>query len=87
MGVDGDAAAFTSILADKYSATVAQSPYAMGVMGVDACLASVQGKTGIPAKVDSPTFLITKDNAAAAQAAAPKPPATYDNPFAALIGQ
>jgi hypothetical protein len=36
--------------------------------------------------VDSPTFLITKDNAAAAQAAYPKPPAAYDNPFTALIG-
>ena len=86
MGVDGDTAAFTSILAKKYAATVAQSPYAMGVMGVDACLASLEGKTGIPAKVDSPTFLITADNAAAAQAAAPKPPAVYENPFTALIG-
>jgi ribose transport system substrate-binding protein len=86
MGVDGDAAAFTSILASKYAATVAQSPYAMGVMSVDACLAVSLGKT-VPAKVDSPTFLITKDNAAAAQAAAPKPPASYDNPFTALISQ
>lgn len=85
MGVDGDAAAFTSILADKYAATIAQSPYAMGTMGVDACLASLMGKT-VPVNVDSPTFLITKDNAASAQTAYPKPPAPYDNPFSALIG-
>lgn len=87
MGVDGDPAAFTSILADKYAATVAQSPYAMGVMSVDACLASLLGASGIPTKVDAPTFLITKDNAAAAQTAAPLPPGTYTNPFTALIGQ
>lgn len=85
IGLDGDSDAFTSILAGKYAATVAQSPYAMGAMGVDACLASIEGKT-IPATVDSPTFLITKDNAAAAQAMYPKPPAAYDNPFTALIG-
>lgn len=87
MGVDGDPAAFTSILAGKYAATVAQSPYAMGVMSVDACLASLLGASGIPTQVDAPTFLITKDNAAAAQAAAPLPPGTYTNPFTALIGQ
>jgi ABC-type sugar transport system substrate-binding protein len=85
MGMDGNADAFTSILAGHYSATVAQSPYAMGVMGVDACLAANEGKT-VPAQVVSPTFLITKDNAAAAQAKYPLPPDAYNNPFAALIG-
>ncbi len=85
MGTDGNSDAITSIAAGKYAATVAQSPYLMGLMGVDACLASIEGKT-VPATVDSPTFLITKDNAAAALTAYPKPPAAYDNPFTALIG-
>jgi ABC-type sugar transport system substrate-binding protein len=84
MGTDGDTDALASIAANKYTATVSQYPYAMGVMGVEACLAKLQGKS-VPEKVDSPVALIDKDNLAQAQAAAPAPFTPYTDPFTALI--
>jgi ABC-type sugar transport system substrate-binding protein len=86
MGTDGDPDAFQSIAANKYTATVSQYPYAMGVMGMEACLAKLQGKS-VPATVDSPVALIEKGNLAQAQAAAPAPFGPYTDPFATLINQ
>jgi ABC-type sugar transport system substrate-binding protein len=84
VSVDGNPDALAAVKSGELAATVAQYPYAIGQMGVDACRAAVSGAT-LPAKVDAPVALITKDNADQAIAAAPKPFAAYPNPFTALI--
>ena len=70
-----------SLPAGGIDAVVAQFPYVIGAMGVQACEAAIAGKT-LPAKVDAPVQVVTKDNVDAALAAAPKPGEAYDNPFA-----
>jgi ribose transport system substrate-binding protein len=84
VSVDGNPDALAAVKTGELAATVAQYPYAIGQMGVDACRAAVSGAT-LPAKVDAPVALVTKDNADQAIAAAPKPFASYTNPFTALI--
>jgi len=84
ISVDGNPDALAAVKSGELAATVAQYPYAIGQMGVDACRAAVSGAT-LPAKVDAPVALITKGNADQAIAAAPKPFAAYPNPFTALI--
>ena len=84
VSVDGNPDALAAVKTGELSATVAQYPYAIGEMGVDACRAAVSG-AALPAKVDAPVALVTRDNADQAIAAAPKPFADYANPFTALI--
>jgi ribose transport system substrate-binding protein len=84
ISVDGVKDALEAVKAGSLSATVAQYPYAIGLMGVEACQAAAKGKA-LPANVKAPVELITKDNAAKALAVTPKPVATYDDPFAALL--
>lgn len=84
ISVDGNKNAVESVQADGLSATVAQYPYAIGLMGVHACQAAASGAT-LPKNVESPVQLVTKDNAAKALEAAPKPFAPYEDPFKALI--
>jgi ABC-type sugar transport system substrate-binding protein len=84
VSVDGNPDALAAVKSGELAATVAQYPYAIGEMGVDACRAAVSGAT-LPAKVDAPVALVTKANADQAIAAAPKPFASYANPFTALI--
>ena len=62
---------------------VAQYPYAIGQMGVEACKAAGAGKT-LPANVAAPVELVTKDNADQAIAATPKPFGQYTDPFTEL---
>jgi ABC-type sugar transport system substrate-binding protein len=83
ISVDGVKDALEAVKAGTLSATVAQYPYAIGLMGVEACQAAAKGKS-LPANVKAPVELITKDNATKALAVTPKPVATYDDPFAAL---
>jgi ABC-type sugar transport system substrate-binding protein len=84
ISVDGIKDALEAVKAGSVSATVAQYPYAIGLMGVEACQAAAKGKS-LPADVKAPVELITKENAAKALAVTPKPVATYDDPFAALL--
>ncbi|HWN32966.1 MAG TPA: substrate-binding domain-containing protein [Pseudonocardia sp.] len=84
VSVDGNPDALAAVQSGELAATVAQYPYAIGEMGVDACRAAVSGAT-LPARVDAPVALVTKANADQAIAAAPKPFASYANPFSALI--
>lgn len=84
VSVDGNPDALTAVRSGDLAATVAQYPYAIGEMGVDACRAAASGAT-LPAKVDAPVALITKDNVDRAIAAAPRPFTSYLNPFPALI--
>lgn len=82
ISVDGNPDALTAVANGELAATVAQYPYVIGQMGVDACTAAASGAT-LPAKVDAPVQVVTKDNAQQAIESAPKPPAPYDNPFTA----
>lgn len=56
----------------------------MGQMAVDACVAAARGAS-LPARVDAPIALMTKDNVARAIAAFPKPFERYSNPFSRLL--
>ena len=85
LSVDGSTDAMQAIQAGTYDGTVAQFPYAIGLMGVEACQAAAAGKT-LPTDVKAPVQLVTADNAADALAAAPKPAAAYDDPFKDLLG-
>lgn len=84
ISVDGISDALTSIKDGGLDATVAQYPYTIGQMGVEACQAVAAGKT-LPANVDAPVELVTKADADKALAATPKPFGTFDDPIAALL--
>jgi ABC-type sugar transport system substrate-binding protein len=81
VGVDGISKALEAVKAGELSATVAQYPYTIGQLGVEACLAAVGGKR-VPAKLDAPIELVTPENVAKAQAHFPKPPEPYRSPLA-----
>lgn len=78
-GIDG-------VASGDIDAAVAQYPFVVGKMGLQACEAAALGED-LPEKVDTPIALITPDNAKAAQDAFPEPPNDYDNPFADLLGR
>ncbi|SDO35978.1 ribose transport system substrate-binding protein [Nakamurella panacisegetis] len=82
IGVDGTQDQLKDIIAGGEPAAVEQFPYLMGAQSVQACVAAKAGKT-VPAKVETPVLVVTKDNAQAALAAFPAPPAgfTVPNPF------
>jgi ribose transport system substrate-binding protein len=84
ISVDGIRDALLAVKAGQVDAVVAQYPYAIGSMAVEACQADLAGRT-LPAKVNAPVQLVTKDNAAKALAVTPRPFMAYDDPFAALI--
>lgn len=76
-GIDGVASGDIDLV-------VAQYPYVVGKMGLDACAAAAQGQE-LPDAVETPVALVTPDNAEEAQAAFPEPPTEYDNPFLDLL--
>ncbi|HEX2284145.1 MAG TPA: substrate-binding domain-containing protein [Mycobacterium sp.] len=84
ISVDGNKDALEAVKSGGVDAVVAQFPYVIGSMGVQACEAAMAGKS-LPAKVDAPVQVVTKENVDAALAAAPKPASPYDNPFAELV--
>jgi ABC-type sugar transport system substrate-binding protein len=84
ISVDGNKNAVEAVQSGELAATVAQFPYAIGLMGMEACQAAASGAT-LPGNVKSPVQLVTKENAAKALEAAPKPFADYDDPFKSLI--
>lgn len=84
ISVDGNKDAFEAIKAGTVDAVVAQFPYVIGAMGVEACAAALAGKT-LPENVKAPVQVVTKDNVDAALSAAPKPAAPYEDPFAELL--
>jgi len=83
ISVDGIKDALLAVGSGHVAAVVAQYPYAIGSMAVEACQADAAGKI-LPANVKAPVQLVTKRDAAKALAAAPKPFQAYDDPFAAL---
>lgn len=84
ISVDGNKDAFEAVKAGGIDAVVAQYPYVIGSMGLEACQAAMAGKT-LPATVKAPVQVVTKTNVDKALAAAPKPGESYDDPFAALL--
>jgi ABC-type sugar transport system substrate-binding protein len=80
IGVDGTQDAMKSIKNRGMAATVAQYPYTIGQLGVEACLAAVSDET-LPAKVDAPVQVVTGDNVAQAEQNFPEPVEAFDNPF------
>lgn len=84
ISVDGIKDALEAVKAGQIDAVVAQYPYAIGSMGVQACQAAAKGKT-LPSNVKAPVALVTKVNADKAIAATPKPFETYPNPFTDLL--
>ena len=84
IGTDGNKDAIESIAAGGLTATIAQYPYAVGTLGVDACRALNSGAK-IPSKVDAPIALVSSANVDKALKSYPQPFEAYDNPFTKLI--
>jgi ribose transport system substrate-binding protein len=85
VSVDGNEEALQAVADGQLTATVAQYPYAIGEMGVQACVAAVQGEE-LPAEVTAPVAVVTADVAQQALDAFPAPFQEFDNPLADLVG-
>lgn len=85
VSVDGNKDALQSVADGGLSATVAQYPYAIGSLGVQACEVVAAGER-LPATVESPTALVTTDVAQKAIDAFPQPFEEFDNPLEDLLG-
>ncbi|HTE60172.1 MAG TPA: substrate-binding domain-containing protein [Solirubrobacteraceae bacterium] len=81
IGLDGIRQALAAVRRGALSATVAQYPYTIGQLGVEACLAAVRGEP-VPAMIDAPIQLVTSKNVAQAEANFPRPVERFDDPFA-----
>jgi len=81
VGFDGIPEALSAIRRGSMSATVAQYPYTMGQLSIEACLAALRGDS-VPATVDAPVQVVSTENIARAQANFPKPVEQFDDPFA-----
>lgn len=86
ISVDGNQDALESVQNGGLTATVAQYPYAIGSLGVQACEVAAAGET-LPETVESPTALVTSDNAADAIDAFPQPFEEFDNPLEELLSK
>jgi ABC-type sugar transport system substrate-binding protein len=84
IGMDGIREALGAVRRGAMAATVAQYPYVMGRLAVEACLAAIAGKA-LPARVDAPVQLVTEENVARAEASFPRPAARFEDPLAALL--
>jgi ABC-type sugar transport system substrate-binding protein len=80
IGVDGIEDALKAIKSGDMTATVAQYPYAIGQMGVQACEKATADEQ-LPKDVTAPTAVVTKDNATDALDAFPAPFEKFDNPL------
>jgi ABC-type sugar transport system substrate-binding protein len=86
ISVDGLQDAIRAVQEGTLSATVAQYPYAIGSMGMEACQAAMAGET-LPENVTAPVAVVNQSNAEQALENFPRPFAEYENPFADLLGQ
>jgi ABC-type sugar transport system substrate-binding protein len=83
ISVDGNQDAIQAVQSGELAATVAQYPYAIGQLGVQACQAAAAGET-LPENVTAPVALITADNAEQALSSFPQPFEEYENPLPAV---
>ncbi|MCS5715731.1 substrate-binding domain-containing protein [Herbiconiux sp. CPCC 205716] len=84
VSVDGNKDALESVKAGGLSATVAQYPYAIGSLGLQACEVAASGAE-LPKEIESPTALVTSTEADEAISAFPQPFAPFENPLEALL--
>jgi ribose transport system substrate-binding protein len=84
IGHDGTVAVLEHIREGSISADASQYPYVMGQMAVEACVAAARGAR-LPARVDAPIALLTRENAGRALAAFPRPFRPYSDPFRRLL--
>jgi ABC-type sugar transport system substrate-binding protein len=80
VGVDGIEDALKAVQSGDLTGTVAQYPYAIGQMGVQACDKAAAGDD-LPDNVTAPVAVVTKDDADAALEAFPAPFEEFDNPL------
>lgn len=80
IGVDGIEDALNAVKSGDLHATVAQYPYAIGQMGVQACEMAVDGED-LPDNVTAPVAVVTADVADQALEAFPAPFEEFDNPL------
>ena len=85
ISVDGIKDALESVKQGQLTATVSQYPYSIGQMGMEACKAAASGKQ-LPANVEAPVLLVTKDVAGKAISNFPRPFGSFNDPFKALAG-
>jgi ABC-type sugar transport system substrate-binding protein len=81
VGFDGIPQALAAVRRGALSATVAQYPYTMGQLSIEACLAALRGDP-VPASVDAPVQVVTSENVARALGNFPEPVEHFDDPFA-----
>ena len=86
IGVDGIQPMLEDVQGGTAFATVAQYPYVMGKLGVEACIVAVQGGQ-VKDRVASPIVLVTAANVDEVIADQPQPPDAYDDPYASLIAK
>ena len=80
IGVDGIEDALKAVESGDLTASVAQYPYAIGEMGVQACEKAAAGDE-LPDTVTAPVAVVTKDNAQDALEAFPAPFEEFENPL------
>jgi ABC-type sugar transport system substrate-binding protein len=81
VGFDGIPQALAAVARGSMSATVAQYPYTMGQLAIEACFAALRGDT-VPALVKAPVQVVDRENVARARANFPRPVEQFDDPFA-----
>ena len=86
IGLDGIVDAMKSVADGGLAATVAQYPYVVGAMGIEACVAAAKGQA-LPAKVDAPVLVVNKANAEASLKNFPRPGGDYPDPFREMLGK
>jgi ABC-type sugar transport system substrate-binding protein len=80
IGVDGIEDALNAVKSGDLYATVAQYPYAIGQMGVQACEVAAAGED-LPEDVTAPVAVVTQDVVDQALEAFPAPFEEFDNPL------
>jgi D-allose transport system substrate-binding protein len=86
VSVDGNKDALQSVADGGLTATVAQYPYAVGTLGLQACEVLADGGD-VPPEIESPTALVTSDIAADAIAKFPQPFEEFENPLTELLSK
>ncbi|HEY7043480.1 MAG TPA: substrate-binding domain-containing protein, partial [Nocardioidaceae bacterium] len=81
ISVDGIEDALKAIQSGDLYATVAQYPYAIGQMGVQACKKATAGDE-LPSNITAPVAVVTKADADEALAKFPAPFKPFQNPLA-----
>jgi ABC-type sugar transport system substrate-binding protein len=84
IGVDGIPAALAAVAHEAMSATVAQYPYTIGQLAVEACLAAISG-SAVPSRIDAPIQIVTLTNVRQAQHNYPRPVERFRDPLAGRL--